>query len=98
MPAYVVCPTEEQWQVLLEILGEINEGGILVSPKSRELIREKRGFDPADIEDQPIDYDFGGDADIYLDIVYPTNSNSHMAVHAMEEHVADTTEDQAGQH
>lgn len=69
MAAYVVCPNEQQWEVLQWFLGQAREGCILVAPEARQQIKEKHGFDPDEIEGQPIAYDFGGEPDVWLDVV-----------------------------
>jgi hypothetical protein len=61
MAAYVVVATQEQW-LFLRGLGE---GAIVVSPDAVKQFREKHGCDLPDW----IEYDFGGDPDIFIDLV-----------------------------
>jgi hypothetical protein len=65
MAACIVVPTEEQWAVLKPILRALGEGGVIISPKIA-LTLESEGINIPCYDDN---YDFGGDADIWLEVV-----------------------------
>jgi len=69
MAANIIVPTKKQWQILSPILAELGEGGVIVAPDVVEELNNEgiklEGYDP--------DYDFGGDSDIWLDVVYDTD-------------------------
>jgi len=68
MAAIVVVPTKEEWEVVNAVLARCAEGGILVSPDAAEKIKKKFKIEIPDGE--CIDYDFGGSADVLLDVVF----------------------------
>jgi len=72
MSAYVVTPTPEEWAVLAPLLRKLGEGGVLVPPAMKARAAEQGLEFPRWLED----YDFGGDPDVWLDVVY---HDEHMA-------------------
>jgi hypothetical protein len=78
MAAYVIVATQEQWSFLVGI----DEGAIVVSPDAAKQLREKHGCDLPDW----IEYDFGGDPDLWIDLVgdfaEPTNLYAAEAIEA----------------
>jgi len=68
MAAVVVVPTKEEWEVVNAVLARCAEGGIIVSPNAAKEIEKKFKIKIPDGE--VIDYDFGGSADVLLDIVF----------------------------
>jgi hypothetical protein len=74
MAAYVVYPTREQWQVLGEIIDALGEGGIIVPPDTAEQMRA-RGVTQEQLDGTTYldDYDYGGDADLFVDVARPDN-------------------------
>ncbi len=86
MAAFVIIPTEAQWAVLEEILNQVGEGAIIVPPEVVASLKQQ-GLDlsPLDL----IDYDFGGEADIFIDVMRDEN---HFAIEAIKEHLSRKTE------
>lgn len=80
MAATIVCPSEEAWEHIRSFLADLQDGGIVIPPGIGDKIEEQRGFRPEDIEEEFIEYDFGSDADIWIDVV---NSPDHYAVDAL---------------
>lgn len=77
MAAYVVCPTDLEWKYIQPFLAECRQGAIVVPPDVQAAFKEKWKISLEDaIEAQerrgadfkPMSYDFGGDADLRLDI------------------------------
>jgi hypothetical protein len=84
MAAYLVCVTESEWDVLKGVLSRCEEGAILVPPGVQEALRQKLNLDELPDGDL-IDYDFGGEADVYLDVL--TDVDSGCALNAIRDHV-----------
>ena len=70
MAAYVYTPTPEQWEILREVLFNLEDGGIIVPPKTAEIYKKKFGEDWQEKLDTPIDYDYGGEADCAVDFAH----------------------------
>ncbi len=72
MAAYLKFPTEKEWEVLSRFLD--NEGCIIISPSAAIQLSNEFGSNWTDFaqqyEDRLIDYDFGGEPDILVDIAY----------------------------
>lgn len=72
MAAFLKFPTEREWEVLVKFLD--NEGCIIVPPDVAMEISSARGSNITDQceewEDKLIEYDFGGEPDVYVDIAY----------------------------
>lgn len=63
----VVLRDEREWLIVSRVLSELEQGGIIVSPDTIERLDENfPGWE--DEIDQPIEYDFGGEPDIAIDI------------------------------
>ena len=69
MAAYVVCPSEREWEVLEAISAQSGEGAIYVSPRmQRWLVAQGVRLRPGEL----IDYDFGDEPDLFVDFLrYP---------------------------
>lgn len=81
MAAYAVPVSKADWPIVSKYLSALQEGGILISPNMvREL--EKQAGKPFDGEVFLDDYEFGGEADLWVDIV---RAESHMAFDAVLE-------------
>ena len=74
MAAHVIYPTPEQWAQLAEIFDALEEGGIIVPPDTAEHMRA-RGVTQEQLDGTTYlaDYDYGGDADLFIDIARPGN-------------------------
>ncbi|MFL6284502.1 MAG: hypothetical protein ACJ74Q_15260 [Pyrinomonadaceae bacterium] len=74
MAANIIYPTAEQWALLGDILDELGEGGIIVPPDTAAHMLS-RGVPGERVTETTYlnDYDFGGDADIFLDVARPDN-------------------------
>ncbi len=72
MAANVIYPTPEQWALLGDILDGLGEGGIVVPPETAELMKA-RGVtqEQLDATTHLSDYDYGGDADVFVDVARP---------------------------
>ena len=66
MSANIITPTKEEWDILSTLLGELGEGGVIVAPDVVEKLN-KKGIE---IESYDESYDYGGEADIWLDVAY----------------------------
>jgi hypothetical protein len=66
MAANIITPTKKQWEILSPILAELDEGGVIVAPGVVEKLNTK-GIEIASYDER---YDYGGEADIWLDVVY----------------------------
>ena len=78
MAAYVVKLTEEEWAVLSSITARLEDGGIVVPPDVAKKFEEETGKEIPD--GALIDYDFGGDPDVWLDILGETDSYQASAI------------------
>ena len=75
MSAYVHVIPDEEYEILQKYL---DEGAVLVRQSVAEEIREKTGENPDGLY---LDgYDFGGDADVWVDVV---RNKDHMAYDAI---------------
>lgn len=74
MAANVIYPTPEQWELLGEILSSLGEGGIIVPPETAEQMKS-RGVTQDQLDDTTYlaDYDYGGEADVFVDVARPDN-------------------------
>ncbi len=81
MAAYIVCPSEAEWAVIGPFLEKCQEGAIIISPGIRLAIESEFGMTQGQIDDeaagQNVDYDYGGECDIMLDVLRVTQ---HMGV------------------
>ena len=72
MAAILKVPNEEEWAVLVKYLD--NEGCIIFPPRDAEALAKALNMEimdvPREIEGKLIEYDFGGQPDVYLDIAY----------------------------
>lgn len=69
----VVIRDEKQWEVVQDLLGQLEQGGIIVPPETVERLDENcPGWEDM-IDDKYIDYDFGGEADVLVDIARDQN-------------------------
>lgn len=68
MAANVVVLTDAEWTVVSDVLARLGEGGILVPPDGAKKFKEKHGKDVPDGE--LIEYDFGGDSDVWVDVMH----------------------------
>jgi hypothetical protein len=66
MAANIITPTKEEWEILSPILAELGEGGVIIAPNVVEKLN-KKGIE---IDSYDENYDYGGEADIWLDVVY----------------------------
>ena len=73
MAAYVVVVRDEnEWEIISRVLGELRQGGIIIPPEKVEHLDENfPGWE--DHLDTFIDYDFGGEPDIAIDIARAGN-------------------------
>ena len=58
-------PTREQWDILKEFLED--PGAVIVAPDVEETLTEE---EKEALKEASDGYDFGGDADVWLDVVY----------------------------
>lgn len=64
----VVIRDEKQWEVIQDLLEQLEQGGILVPPDTVERLDENcPGWEDM-LDDKYIDYDFGGEYDVVFDI------------------------------
>ena len=82
MSAYVHVIPDEEYEILQKYL---DEGAVLVRQSVAEEIREKTGENPDGLY---LDgYDFGGDADVWVDVV---RNKDHMAYDAIIREITST--------
>lgn len=63
----VVIRDEKQWEIVLDVLGQLEQGGIIVHPDKVEQLDENfPGWE--DHLDKYIEYDFGGEAELMVDV------------------------------
>lgn len=85
----VIIRDEQEWEVINRVLVELNEGGIIVPPEECKRLDENiPGWE--DEVETFIDYDFGGDADVFVDIA----RNGNFASDAITEDLGRTTNNQ----
>jgi len=81
MAAVIVCIEDpEQWKIIQKFLSDCEEGAIVFSPEMVRVFRETHGVSPEDCEDGYVEYDFGGQADVWLDVPTCLNDMSVDAV------------------
>ena len=66
MAANIIVPTKKQWEILSPILAELGEGGVIVAPD----VVEQLNNDGIELDNYDERYDYGGEANIWLDVVY----------------------------
>ncbi len=89
MAAYIIKPTAEQWSVLKDFLDACGEGAIIIPP----AVVGELGEQGVHIEDGAlIDYDFGGESDIWIDVVSSSVPQSSCALDAIKEHLGINTD------
>jgi hypothetical protein len=76
MAENVIYLTEKEWKALAPILQRCTAAAILIPPQVRKHLEERAGD-----KDLPtwIDYDWGGDPDVWLDVVWSEKSG-HVAI------------------
>ena len=68
MAATIKILNEEQHKIIREILSSNGEGVILVNPEIAEELAERVNLTTEELDGVVLDdYDFGGDADIWVD-------------------------------
>ena len=68
----VAIRDKEEWDRVIDFLGRLEQGGIVVSPEVCEILdNEHPGWE--DGLDKYIDYDFGGEPQIMIDVAYLDN-------------------------
>jgi len=85
MAANIYVPTPADWGVIQEMLSVLEEGGIIVPPDKAVEYQSRHG-DWEDKLDIPIDYDYGGEADLFVDVARDGN----MADTAIREQLGET--------
>jgi hypothetical protein len=68
MPAKVYIVPREDNDAVLRLLAGIEEGGIVVTDSAAEAYRERFGHAPP--TEMIRDYDWGGEPDVLVDVVY----------------------------
>ena len=87
MAAYIVRPSEKEWKVVGKILAECGEGAIIIPPAMQQWLKEQGVKADAG---SLVDYDFGGEADISVDVM---NGPEHQALWALDETLAERIND-----
>jgi hypothetical protein len=68
----VVIRDEKKWEVVEELLGDLEEGGIIVPPEEVERLDENfPGWE--DHLEKYMEYDFGGDPNVLVDVARNDN-------------------------
>lgn len=69
MAVYVKVVPEKDWNIIKEYLD--GEAGYVLIPESvaKQLDQEKQN-QLAELTESPLSYDFGGDADVWVDVVH----------------------------
>lgn len=67
MAAYLVCPTAADWPVIARFLAQCGEGAIVLSPRAQAQLRRVTPSAAA-VNGALIEYDFGGQPDLVLDV------------------------------
>lgn len=68
----VAIRDKEEWNRVIDLLGRLEQGGIIVSPEACEILdSEHPGWE--DGLDKYIDYDFGGEPEVMIDVARPDN-------------------------
>lgn len=62
-----VITDPKQWEVISTLLCEIEEGAIIIGPHAAAAFKEKYDKDPEDCPTKFLKYDFGGQADAWID-------------------------------
>lgn len=87
MAAYIVRPSEQEWKVVSKILSECGEGAIIIPPSMQQWLKEQGITARAG---SLVDYDFGGEADISVDVM---NTPEHQALWALDYDLAERIND-----
>ena len=66
MAAYIVRPSKQEWAIVEKFLDRCKEGAIVVTPAMQEWLDSQHVKVRAGAL---VDYDFGGEADILLDVM-----------------------------
>jgi len=82
MAAKIVSPDEEIWPVIHDFLTACAEGAIVLAPAARRQLQECVGRDPCELG--IIEYDFGGEPDLMLDVVHDLDGK-HFSLDAIRE-------------
>jgi hypothetical protein len=88
MAAYLVCPSEKDWATIERFLRSCAQGAIVLSPAFVASFKKKHGVDLTDRESDRYlkDYDFGGEADLWIDWLNNPASED-WATNALKEHL-----------
>jgi len=66
--AYILCPTDDEWEVLIEFVDRLREGAIVVTPECQKaLLKAHPDLELPDSFER-VAYDFGGQPDIMIDM------------------------------
>ena len=68
MAAYIVAPSRKDWDVISRFLGDCREGAIVVPPHVADRFKEKYGKEVP--EGDLVEYDYGGEAQILIDVMH----------------------------
>lgn len=80
----VVITSRKDWKIVQDYLEQLDEGGIIIGPDAAEAIQREMGDEFAyALVGQCVEYDFGGHADIAIDV---TNAEN---VEDMPSHIQD---------
>lgn len=78
MAARVVIPEVSDWDIISSFLDDCCEGAVVIPPAVAITLREQGAELPE--AGSLIEYDFGGEADVWLDVV---TSPDHYAIRAV---------------
>lgn len=91
MAALLKFPTEREWETLERFLN--NEGCIIIPPKYARKLSSARGSNITDqsetFDNTLIDYDFGGEPDVWVDVAY----SGTLSYETVEEHMKEDQKD-----
>lgn len=94
MAAYIIIPNEAEWPIIRNFLERL-EGGAIVIPADVALeLSDKFGVMPQDIFNLNgtfVDYDFGGEADIFVDVMWIAD---HYAMNTIREELGIEEDDE----
>ena len=83
MSAILVVPTDEEWEVLSGFLSKVEQEGIIIAPAAQQELAnrfETSRDEIASLDKTLVEYDFGGEADVWLDTMFEIG---HTATHAV---------------
>ena len=83
MSAILVVPTNEEWEVLSAFLSKVEQGGVIIAPAAQGELAQHFGKtrdEIAALDESLVEYDFGGEADVWLDAMFEVG---HTATHAV---------------